>query len=154
MSIRWLIRCFLPALLPALLAGCFQDSTPQHSDFLPLDYPNHFQVVRNCRMVADHDFAYERVLANDIAAVPYVNASYPLPPGSVVVGEQHTEASCGSLTGYYLMAKEQPGYDAARGDWHWQRLDHNQRIAEDGRLQKCSSCHAKPACTDYLCAPP
>ncbi len=149
MRLRW----FLP-LLPALLAGCFQDSTAKHSDFLPLTYPEGFQVVRNCRMVTDHDFAYEKVLANEVAAAPYVSASYPLPAGSVVVGEQHTEASCTSLIGYYLMAKEQPGYDPAGGDWHWQRLDPTQRIAEDGRLQKCSSCHAKPPCIDYLCAPP
>jgi hypothetical protein len=149
MSTRWL----LPALAPALLAACFQDSTPKHSDFLPLDYQRTFQVVRPCRMVTDHDFAYERVLANDVAAAPYLGASYPLPAGAVVVGEQHTEASCGSLTGYYLMTKEQPGYDPANADWHGQRLDHNQRIAEDGRLQECSSCHAKPACNDYLCAP-
>jgi hypothetical protein len=147
-------RRYLPALLSTLLAGCFQDSTPKHSDFLPLDYQNSFQVVRTCRMVTDHDFAYEKVLANAVAADPYLLASYPLPAGGVVVGEQHGDPSCGSLTGYYLMAKEQPGYDTAGGDWHWQRLDLNQRVVEDGHLQKCSSCHAKPPCNDYLCAPP
>jgi hypothetical protein len=149
------IRPTLPALLAVLLAGCFEDSTPQHSDFLPFDYQHSFQTVRACRLVADHDFAYEKVLANALASAPYVGASYPLPAGSVVVGEQHGDPSCNSLTGYYLMAKEPPGYDPASADWHWQRLDTNQRVVEDGRLQKCSSCHAKqPPCIDYLCAPP
>jgi len=139
-------------LSATLLAGCFEDSTPQHSDFLPLDYQHSFQIVRACRMVTDHDFAYEKVLANAVASEPYVAESYPLPAGSVVVGEQHGDPSCTSLTGYYLMAKEPPGYDPAGADWHWQRLDTNQRVVEDGRLQACSSCHAKPPCTDYLCA--
>jgi hypothetical protein len=147
------IRYWLPALSAALLASCFQDSTAQHSTFLPLDYQKSFQVVRTCRSVTDHDLAYERVLANPVALDSYNGASYPLPVGSVVVGEQHGDPSCSSLEGYYLMAKENPGYDTAGGDWHWQRLDMNQRVLEDGHLQKCSSCHAQPTCTDHLCSP-
>jgi hypothetical protein len=150
-----IVRRWLCVLLVMPLAGCFQDSTPQHSDFLPLDYQKSFQVVRSaCRSVTGHDFAYEKVLANAVAADPYTSASYPLPAGSVVVGEQHDDPSCSSLTGFFLMAKEQPGYDRAGGDWHWQRLDLNQRVLEDGHLQNCSSCHAQPPCTDYLCSPP
>jgi len=147
------LRCFLvgPCLL---LAGCFQDSTAQHSAFLPLDYQSSFQVVRACRAITSHDLAYQRVLANSVAADPYVSASYPLPAGGVVVAEQHGDSSCNSLTGFYLMAKEKPGYDNASGDWHWQRLDDNQRVLEDGRLQKCSSCHVQSPCTDHLCSPP
>jgi hypothetical protein len=52
------------------------------------------------------------------------------------------------------MAKEQPGYDSAAGDWHWQQLDANQRVQKDGHLQTCSSCHAQAPCSDYLCSPP
>jgi hypothetical protein len=147
-------RGYWSALLCVLLVGCFEDSSPQPSNFLPLDYRTRFAIVRTCRMVVDHDLSYEKVLANEIGTGPYANASYPLPVGSVVVGEQHGDPSCSSLTGFYLMAKEQPGYDTAGGDWHWQRLDSNQRVVEDGHLDKCSSCHAKPPCIDYLCSPP
>jgi hypothetical protein len=146
---RWLIAG------PVLLLGCFQDSTPQHSTFLPLDYQTSFQAVRTCRAVAGHGLGYQRVLANVVAAAPYAGGSYPLPAGAVVVAEQHDDDSCGSLVGYYLMAKEKPGYDTPGDDWHWQRLDANQRVLEDGHLQKCSSCHApSPPCNDYLCSPP
>jgi hypothetical protein len=137
-----------------LLGACFQDSTPQHSTFLPLDYQNTFQTVRDCRMVAEHENSYEKVLANPLASDSYTTATYPLPVGSVVVGEEHSDPSCGSLKGYYLMAKEKPGYDSAAADWHWQKLDVNQRIGQDGKLQTCSSCHAKCATSDYLCSPP
>jgi hypothetical protein len=152
-NLRWILVG--PCLL---LAGCFQDSTAQHSTFLPLDYQtsqsNPFQVVRTCRAVTQHNLAYQKVLANSVAAEPYVSASYPIPAGGVVVAEQHGDSSCNSLTGFYLMAKEKPGYDTASGDWHWQRLDDNQRVLEDGRLQTCSSCHAQPPCNDHLCSPP
>jgi hypothetical protein len=149
-----MIRFALLAVAAALLPACFQDSTPQHSAFLPLDYLSTFQAVRTCRAVAAHGLGYQRVLANDVAAIPYTAGNSSLPAGSVVVAEQHAEASCGSLTGYYLMTKEPPGYATATADWHWQRLDANQRVLEDGRLQKCSSCHVLPPCNDYLCSPP
>ena len=137
-------------------AGCFQDSTPQHSAFLPTNtsYHSTFQQVRNCRLVTEHDSHYEVVFANDVASDPYITASYPLPAGSVVVAEEHGDPSCNSLVGYKLMAKEKPGYDSTNGDWHWQQLDDNQRVLKDGRLTACSTCHATttPPCNDYLCA--
>ena len=144
-----------PAGLALLLSGCFQDSAPKHSNYVPLSYPTGFPIVRNCRLVAGHQNTYELVRANQVAADPYTIASYPLPQGSVVVGEQHGgDPSCGSLSGYYLMAKEPAGYDSASGDWHWQDLDLIQRVVQDGRLRTCSSCHAACIASDFLCAPP
>jgi len=147
------------ALTACLLGvGCFQDSTAQHSAFLPLsNYQATFQVVRDCRLNEKHGAnRYQKVYADPKFAVdPYTNETYPLPAGSVVVAEEHdNDPLCNSLIGYYLMAKEQPGYDTAVHDWHWQELDANQRILQDGRLTTCSSCHAKPPCIDYLCSPP
>jgi hypothetical protein len=137
--------------------GCFQDSTQPHSAFLPLNtYQSTFQTVRPCRLVLGHANQYQLVLADPIfAADPYTTGTYPLPVGSVVVAEQHgNDPSCRNLLGYYLMAKEKPGYDTAAGNWHWQELDVNQRVIQDGRLTTCSSCHAKPPCNDFLCSPP
>jgi hypothetical protein len=140
--------------LTVLLTGCFQDSTPKHSAFLPMDYLTSFLIVRACRLHTAHESGYEKVLANTVAADPYTLGVYPLPTGSVVVAEHHDDPSCNSLQSYYLMAKEKPGYDTAAADWHWQLLDFNQRIAQDGRLTECSSCHAKPPCNDFLCSLP
>jgi len=144
-----------PFALTLFLCGCFQDNAPQHSDFLPLDYQNNFQTVRDCRLVAAHNNNYLKVLANAIAADPYTTAVYPLPEGSVVVAEHHGgDPACGSVNGYYLMAKQQPGYYGGGDDWRWQELDTNQRVVQDGKLQSCASCHATCAASDYLCSPP
>lgn len=147
----------LPWLVVAsvlLLGGCFQDSTPQHSTYLPLDYQSTFPIVRDCRLVVGHQNSYEKVLANPIGNEPYLTPSYPLPEGSVLVAEQHSEPSCSSLGGYLLMAKQKPGYDSSAGDWRWQRLDVNQRVEQDGKLTTCSSCHAKCLPADYVCSHP
>lgn len=139
--------------LALLLGACFQDSTPKHSNFLPLDYPANFQPVRDCRLNVAHDNNYMKVLANAVAADPYTSASYPLPASSVLVAEEHgSDPSCSSPSGYYVMAKEQPGYNPDGADWHWQRLDINQRIEQDGKLQACISCHAQCSATDFLCS--
>jgi hypothetical protein len=149
------MKPLVPSLLFAALAGaCFQDSTAKHSDFVPLDYASSFVPVRSCRVVADHGLVYQRVLANALAAAPYTAGTDPLPVGSVVLAEEHDDPNCGHLTGFYLMAKENPGYDQAHGDWHWQRLDANQRVLDDGKLATCASCHARATCHDELCAPP
>jgi hypothetical protein len=146
----------LPSLVASalLLGACFQDSTPQHSSFLPLDYQSTFPTVRDCRLVAGHQNSYEKVLVNPTANEAYLAPSFPLPEGSVVVAEQHSEPSCGSLVGYLLMAKQKPSYDSNAADWRWQKLDLNQRIEQDGKLQSCSSCHAKCLPADYVCSPP
>jgi len=142
-------------LMAGLGAGCFQDSTQQHSSFLPLNYQSTFQKVRSCRLNVSHANQYQLVFANAIGADAYTSGTRPLPAGSVVVAEEHgSDPSCNNLMGYDLMAKEQPGYASAAGDWHWQELDSNQRVSQDGRLGTCSSCHAKPPCSDYLCSPP
>jgi glucose/arabinose dehydrogenase len=142
-------------LVACLGVGCFQDSTQQHSPFLPLNYQSTFQAVRSCRLNVSHTNQYQQVFANSIAADPYTSGTYPLPAGSVVVAEEHgSDPFCNNLIGYYLMAKEQPGYASTAGDWHWQELDSNQRIGQDGQLGTCASCHAKAPCLDYLCSPP
>ena len=150
MRARWLLMALVS------VGGCFQDSTPQHSDLLPLDYQSsgQFKNVRPCRLVQKHDNHYQTLFANLTAADLYSAASFPLPAGSVVVAEEHDDPSCSSLIGFRLMAKEAAGYDPANGDWHWQELDGNQRVLKDGRLTACSSCHAQPPCNDFLCSPP
>ena len=137
------VACFLGV-------GCFQDSTPQHSSFLPLDYQKKFQTVRTCRLGVHHNNQYLQVLSN--IEDPYTT---PPPAGTVVVAEEHVDSNCSSLIDFKVMAKENAGYDTAAGDWHWQELDANQRILHDGHLTTCSSCHAKqPPCNgDYLCSP-
>ena len=126
---------FLSLSLPLLLVGCFQDSTPQPSQFVPLDYPAHFQQTRDCRLNVGHQNSYMKVLVNDSAADAYAAAVYPLAPGSVVVAEDYgNDPSCGALADYDVMGKEQAGYNPEAADWHWQRLDANKRIEQDGKL--------------------
>ncbi|MGD0839486.1 MAG: cytochrome P460 family protein [Polyangia bacterium] len=167
------MRLFFAALAASaasalLFAGCFQNSSPQTSSFLPLTFPTNFESVRDCRLNVGHNGSYMDVWANPVAAPPYLAATYPLPAGSVVIAAQYgSDATCDGNSGidassYYVMAKEPSGYAPAANDWRWQSLDAQHHILQDGQLQTCISCHANCAggadsattATDYLCSRP
>ena len=148
------MRALAWALALVLGAGCFQDSTPQHTTFLPVGWRSdtaNIRLVRACRLNVQHEGNYQQVYVTTAnqADAQYLAQDFPLPAGSVVVAEQHKEQTCNSLASIDLMVKETPGYDPANHDWHWQTLDANERVVQDGHLVACSSCHA--ACNDYLC---
>jgi hypothetical protein len=144
---------FLSALL---LGGCFQQDNNRTSQILPRDYQNIFQPpVRTCRLVVGHDSKYIVVRVNSPEAQQaYLAANCLLPQGSVVVAEEYDKSNCTGLTGYTLMFKDVPGYDPNAADWHWQRLDDQRVVLDDGRLQACISCHQTCSLNDYTCSPP
>ncbi len=143
-------------LLSLLLAGsCFQQDSNRTSQILPGDYQASYLQVRGCRLVIGHNSNYLDVRVNNAEAQQaYLAANGPLPQGSVVVAEESDAADCTGLTGYTLMFKDVPGYNAAAGDWRWQRLDDQRNVLEDGRVQSCISCHTQCNLNDYTCSPP
>jgi hypothetical protein len=62
------------------------------------------------------------------------------------------QPNCNGITGYTLMFKDVPGYNASAGDWHWQKLDDQRDVLQDGRVQECITCHASCSQYDYTCA--
>lgn len=149
-------RGWLPLAAGALfLGGCFEQDAPARSSILPLDFESTYAQVRGCRLNPGHESAYIRVRANPEGVAAYQDGVCPLPAGSVLVAEKHFDPDCTTLAGFYLRHKEQPGYDTENGDWHWQRLDRYREVLEDGRVEKCASCHrANCSDRDYSCSPP
>ena len=144
-------------LLSALLLGsCFQQDSNRSSQILPLDYQTSYQPpVRTCRLVVGHNSRSIVVRVNTPEAQQaYLAANSPLPQGSVVLAEEYNKADCTNLAGYTLMFKDVPGYDPTAADWHWQRLDDQRVVLEDGRIESCISCHTQCNLNDYTCSPP
>ena len=138
-----------------MVGGCFKQDQNKTSQILPLSYPTNYTPVRTCRPIFGHTSSYVIVRANstDVAAL-YNAGNGPLPQGSLIVAEEYDKADCSSLTGYTLMFKEALGYDPTADDWHWQRLDDQRLVADDGRVQTCISCHTLNSRNDYTCSPP
>jgi len=147
-----------PLLLLSLLVagGCFQQDNNRTSKILPIDFDTSYQPpVRTCRLVVGHDSKYIVVRVNSPEAQQaYLAANAALPQGSVVLAQEYAKQDCTALTGYTLMFKDVPGYNVAAADWHWQRLDDQRDVLEDGRLQTCISCHQSCSLNDYTCSPP
>ena len=125
------------------------------SQILPFDYQATYLPVRSCRFIRGHTSNYIVVRADGAeVAQLYNDATGPLPQGSVIVAEEYDRADCTGLTGYTLMFKDAPGYNAAAADWHWQRLNDQRDVLEDGRVQGCINCHAQCNRNDFTCSPP
>ena len=142
-------------LLFLLLVGaCFKQDKNQTSQILPLAYPTGYSPVRNCRPIQGHTSSYIIVRATSDVGAPYNAATGPLPQGSLLVAEEYDKADCTSLTGYTLMFKDAFTDPPTAEAWHWQRLDDQRNVFEDGRVQGCISCHTSCNRNDYTCSPP
>jgi hypothetical protein len=139
----------------ALNTGC-DPTSPEPESLLPAALAADFVTVRDCRPSIDHDL--RRILIRVEAGMTerYERGPYPLPSGTLIVKEEFDDPDCATRAGWTLMQKQPPGYDARAGDWRWQRLDAQGKVLEDGRLTRCSSCHADSACRarDFACAEP
>ena len=147
-------RRLLLLLSSLLFGGCFQQSGNNTSQLLPPDYQTSFQVARTCRLNVGHGSRYMVVYTNAVADAAYLAGTPPLPQGSTIVTVESDKADCTGLTGFTLMFKDVSGYNPAAADWHWQRLDDQRDVLEDGRLQTCISCHTTCSLNDYTCSPP
>jgi hypothetical protein len=147
-----LIRRAFLLLSLLVMGGCFKQDSSKTSQLLPPDYQTSFTQARGCRPVQGHVGSSLVVLANAAAALDYSQGNYPLPQGSVIAAVESANQTCTGVAGFTLMFKEAPGYNSAAADWHWQRLDDQHNVLEDGRIQSCIDCHAKCSDFDYTCS--
>lgn len=141
-----------------LCAGCPGPELPEVEPVFPADYASTYTEVRDCRRSPDHDLAYIRVLASPEALAAYTARDAAFPEGAVVLKEEFADPACADPTGWTAMRRQSAGYFAAGGDWQWQRVDPDRRVAEDGALPRCAGCHSAcgvaPEGHDWTCAAP
>jgi len=157
----------LLALLPAFfgllaLGACGKDGTqpqpdpiPSEPPFFPDDYEQTYTEVRDCRFSIAHDGWFITVHANGVALGDYVNGTYPLTEGAVLVKTLHSDDVCNDVVGYVVMQKKEPGYAPANNDWAWQELNASRVAQRTGVIASCVSCHT--TCTngrDFTCTDP
>jgi hypothetical protein len=168
----------LVAAVNAALNGCPAAATPTPTTgqptptptmaidpIFPADYRDTYIEVRDCRLGIEHGGEMIRVLANPIAAQPYLKLQNPLPVGSIVIKEEYdfSATDCSDPTkimSWSAMRKETPGFDPIDGDWHWQRVAAPSRSIICAAKDDCpgftctsAGCHHLPECLarDYMC---
>jgi hypothetical protein len=151
------------ALAPAL-SGCGGDDNPMPpappDPFFPADFLATYTQVRGCRLGVDHDLHFIQVYINPEAAEAYTDSIYPFAVGTVCVKPEYSmeDQGCGEQPiGYSAMRKGAPGTAPAVGDWEWQFVGPDRRVAEytPAQVEACISCHTD--CTngrDFMCTDP
>lgn len=141
-------------LATTFMSGCDDTDARAEESFVPADYADAFEEVRDCRFSVEHDAVYVRILAAPAIAEAYRDGRYPFEEGAVIVKEEHRTADCNELIGVTAMQRLRQDDDPELGDWQWQRYDAALRPT-DIEPQRCVACHQ--ACTrgrDLACADP
>jgi hypothetical protein len=92
------------------------------------------------------------VRVNPAAIEAFKEGDAPLPVGTTVVKEKHTELLAKGLPPEYgAMVKREPGYDPEHGDWEYVYvvLKPEKKVTR-GRLESCAECHAHAKEQDHL----
>jgi sugar lactone lactonase YvrE len=145
-----------PTVTPSVAETGTPTPTPSvvATPIFPANYRETYTEVRDCRFSLEHGGVMIRVLANPIAAQPYVDLANPLPVGSVVVKEEYNGTSCddANLIRWRAMGKQSPGFDPVDGDWHWQWVEADRSVTFDDK-STCIACHVRPECLarDHMC---
>lgn len=141
-------------ILQAVANGLVGCPPPAPTPIFPADYRATFREVRDCRFSIEHGGVSIRVLANEIAADPYLAGANPLPEGSIVLKEEFTGPDCNDtdLDRWRVMRKEAAGFDPQFGDWAWQWVDADGSVRFNDKTT-CIGCHIVPECLsrDYMC---
>jgi hypothetical protein len=92
------------------------------------------------------------VRVNPEAMEEFKAVNKPLPVGTTVVKEKHSEMLAkGSPAEYGAMIKREPGYDPEHGDWeYFYVVQKPEKKVTRGKLQTCIECHSHVKDGDYL----
>ncbi len=153
--------------LTMAFAGAGSCGPPTPTSLVPADYRTRFTVVRNCRVTFEHqspngvpttpNITNIIVYVNPESAAAYNANANPLPAGTLVIKEEHSDPDCTHMVAQSISHKE-AGFDPDHGDWHWQHVLADRTIDADGRVERCSnnSCHGVAECRarDWMCTQP
>lgn len=126
------------------------DATPGIEVIFPADFEDSYVEMRDCRHSHEHELRFIRVLASPSAQQPYgaLSPDVPYPEGATLVKIEHDDEDCQVRLGFTAMKKLPEGASLQGGDWHWQKVDMQRKVLEDGAPNTCINCHAQH------CAPP
>lgn len=140
---------FCMFLAAVTVMGCNSEVEIDPNAFFPQDYETSFAQIGACRKSAVHSDPHYLLHVNTSSKDAF-SAGMPLPEGTVLVKTQYQDDSCSDLSRWTVMKKREAGYDPMNADWEWQNLDGEGKVAEQGKVVYCASCHA--GCAGGVCS--
>lgn len=71
-------------------------------------------------------------------------------PGTIIVKEKLDGQHPDHPELFTIMRKREKGYDSSRGNWEYAVADKSRKIVEQGKLDRCITCHETQKASDYL----
>jgi hypothetical protein len=157
------VSIFASLVVALALAACKPDPEPGPEPLI--DDPELAGLVEiiECKTSQEHDLSFVQVFADPHSAALYQtcvveqDCSEPFPPGSLFVKREYKLPDCVELRGYTVSLKRDADEYPDGRDWHWQALDEELVVTQDGAPTSCVACHEHscnpPAGYDLRCLP-
>ena len=106
--------------------------------------------VLDCQKSPQHGGKYVRVWVADAAKDAFTAKTYPFAEGTIFVKEGFEDSGCSDRSKIWVMKKGDANVKGKAGDWHWQELDGDGVVVQQGQPGGFTGCHAAYNASDFV----
>ena len=145
----WIVSAFLLSAITGMFIYGIAKDKETHIMRFP-DWEKGYDLTKGI-IESDAHNAYVKIYLNEEAKDAYVEVKTDFPVGSQVFKPLYSDAKGERFARLVIMVKMQKGYDSEHGDWWYGVYDESgTKMAYEGRIPECISCHAMAKETDYM----
>lgn len=146
---RWPIIAFLITAVLVMALYILPHSKAKHIMTFP-KWKESYDLTRGV-IESDAHNAYVEILMNKKAVAAYREVKSLFPVGSKLYKPLYGDPGGKNFARLVIMVKMEEGYDSENGDWWYGVYDESgTKMAYEGRIPECISCHAMAKETDYM----
>jgi len=145
---RWFAIIILITIVIAVSMSCLRKDVEYGMHFP--DWKKNYNLTPEI-IESDAHNAYVEIYVNDKAKDAYINEATHFKRGSKIFKPLYSDPEGKHCARLVIMVKMEEGYDSENGDWWYGVYDESgTKMAYEGRIPECISCHTMAKETDYL----
>lgn len=114
----------------------------------PADWATSFTKVRDCRQTPEHDLNHVTLHVDPASVALWQQCvvydstcTERFAEGATFIKAEYSDSACTDLVLVSAAKKSSDAAFADVGGWHWQEVQADGRVAEDGAVERCARCH-------------
>jgi len=145
---RWFAIIILITIVIAVSMTCLHKDVEYGMRFP--DWKKNYNLTPEI-IESDAHNAYVEIYLNEKAKDAYINEASHFKRGSAIFKPLYSDPEGHHCARLVIMVKMEEGYDSENGDWWYGVYDESgTKMAYEGRIPECISCHTMAKETDYL----
>ncbi len=146
---HWSVIALLLTLIISITMYCLPQTKEERIMLFP-KWKESYDLTQGI-IESDAHNAYVEILMNNKAVDAYEEVKPMFPVGSEIFKPLYSDPEGKEFARLVIMVKMKEGYDSQNGDWWYGVYDESgTKMAYEGRIPECISCHAMAKETDYM----